>query len=193
MPNTTLIYMSWNIQTYGPGKWYANQNQRVDAIALTIHFSGASLVSIMELNANLAPAILTSIVNQLNAIHGVLTLAQDWAWESVPGNAAGTTGADEAYGFLYRTGILTVETSPGGTSVCGRSTTDRLGNPLRFPTRSSATGNGRKPAYCAFRENTNNNLFSVVTYHAPYSAQAITGTQSVGQVREVYEVNTADP
>jgi len=193
MPNTTFIYMSWNIQTYGPGKWYANQNERVDAIAWTIHFSGASLVSIMELNATLAAAILTSIANRLNALRGTLNAAPDWVWESVTGNVAPSTGSDEAYGFLYRTGVLTAADSPNGTTVSGRSTTDRQGNPLKFPTRSSSTGNGRKPAYCAFRENAGNKLFSVVTYHAPYSAQAIVGTRSMGMAREAYEVNLADP
>lgn len=183
-----VTLLSWNIETYGPGKLNnANGQALVNYIAQVISNAGANVVSLIELKNSAAAGIVALLIPAIDLANGHAAATN---WRSVIVNSRYN---NEAYVLLYQLGNNFVPIPPNGAGaaappVNGLTSHTAAGLVVLFPSRMTRFG-GRKPFFAAFNATDTGNNFSVISYHVPFGIFTYRGVERVGQVGEVTQVN----
>lgn len=172
--------LSWNIQTYGPTKFYGPNSTRLRRfVTRTIVQQNANIVVLMELAGSTAGQVCQALCDDLYSI----TNQSAWEFDCI---ASMTGGGGEAYGFLWRTGMnFGIINGSDGYPYVRRSDQG-------FPDNYAQLF-GRRAATAGFRATDTNVTFAVSVYHAPpgngYTTVAYAGLEALAKTSDLYHLN----
>lgn len=174
----TITYMSWNIETYGPGKHVKNgvakknYSALLRAVAQTAGAHNVNMISLLELSKSSALDIGGDLIDALVVEDSTRTGNTQPLWQ---GTIVETTEKD-VYTFLWQKGNgFEAEPEPGNPKGFARGlvTKNAAGQVLKFHSAHSQSG-GRTPGYVLFkttdRAPANPEVyFTAISYHAMYN------------------------
>lgn len=188
-----VTLMHWNIETYGPAKYFnANNANFINYIATMIDFEDVDIFAMVEVKNStslLVPALLATAVN---AIQGIAAAANPWRHVRVNSGYN-----NEAYIIMYRTdrNFLPINLAQAtGINVVPDNGLGRFtpNGPLNFPGRMTPNG-GRRPFFATFETTGMAQSFSVISYHAMYGAFTPLGIQRLASLDAITEFSDGTP
>ncbi|MCO5950980.1 hypothetical protein [Mucilaginibacter flavidus] len=190
MANITLLH--WNIETYGPAKYFnANNANFVNYIARLVLNVNADIFAMVEVKNSTSLVVPPIISTAICALQGLLFDP----WRSVRVNSGYN---NEAYIIMYRTdrNFLPIDNALNtGANIIpdnGLGMDNVAGNRINFPSRHTAKG-GRRPFYVTFETTDTNQRFSVISYHAMFGVATPYGIIRLPDLNYITEFDDGTP
>jgi hypothetical protein len=187
--------MHWNIETYGPAKYFnANNGNFVNYIANLLFVNQVNIFAMVEVKNSTSLLVPPLIAAAETLLEGLMVNP----WRHVRINSGFN---NEAYIVMFRTdqNFQAAQATAGGIvngpliiPDHGQGMDNVAGNRIQFPSRWTAQG-GRRPFYVTFETTDTGNTFSVISYHAMFGAATPLGVQRLPALNYIHEFEDGPP
>jgi len=189
-----VTLMHWNIETYGPAKYFnANNANFINYIAQLLVNEDVDIFAMVEVKNSTSLLVPPLLATAVNTLEGIAAVNNPWRHVRVNSNYN-----NEAYIIMYRTdrNFLPINLAQNtGANVVPENGLGMftVNGPLQFPSRMTAQG-GRRPFYATFQTNDMApNTFSVISYHAMYGAFTPLGIRRLPTLDAITEFSDGTP